>query len=239
MDTVAIVGLAALLFVKEVGVPIPIPGDLLVLGAGVATAGNPSSAVIALVAILLAGYVGGSIQFLLVRGALRRALVALLVRLGMSHRRIESLTSKLRGTGARGVALARVTPGVRVPAIVASGLAGLPLPAFLIGLVIGNSLFVGGHFALGFVVGAPAVALVQASGLMVAAIVLGVLALIGAVGWLLLRRRRRAQIADGGSSAAETYSAWADAACPACLALAIIRPDERLSSGGVGRVGEG
>jgi hypothetical protein len=60
VELVAILGLAGLLFVKEAGVPIPIPGDLLVLGAGVATAGNPATAVVALVAILIAGFVGGS-----------------------------------------------------------------------------------------------------------------------------------------------------------------------------------
>lgn len=40
MDLVAAHGLAALLLVKEAGVPISIPGDLLVIGAGVATAGD-------------------------------------------------------------------------------------------------------------------------------------------------------------------------------------------------------
>lgn len=62
--------------------PIPIPGDLLVIGAGVASAGDAGSALLALGAILLAGYLGGAVQFLLVRGALRRALITLLTRVG-------------------------------------------------------------------------------------------------------------------------------------------------------------
>ena len=72
MDLVAALGLAGLLFIKEAGVPIPIPGDLLVIGAGVATAGNPIGALGLLLVILVAGYAGGAIQFLLARGALRR-----------------------------------------------------------------------------------------------------------------------------------------------------------------------
>ena len=70
MDIAAALGLAALLFVKEAGVPIPIPGDLLVLGAGVASAGNPAGAVVALVTILVAGYLGGVVP---VRARPRRA----------------------------------------------------------------------------------------------------------------------------------------------------------------------
>jgi membrane protein DedA with SNARE-associated domain len=177
----------------------------------VASAGDGPAALLALAAILVAGYLGGTVQFLLVRGALRRALISLLTRFGVPKARIDALAERLRRTGARGVAIARVTPGVRVPAIAASGLAALPLPAFLVGLVIGNGVFVAAHFALGFVVGAPAAALVQSAG---PALVIGglvVLSVFGAIGWLLLQRRNR--------ESQNRFAAWADAACPACLAL--------------------
>jgi len=213
MDIVAALGLAALLFIKEAGVPIPIPGDLLVLGAGVASAGNPAGAVVALVSILVAGYLGGLVQFVLARGALRRPLLALLTRFGVPRARIDALSGRLRSGGARGVAIARATPGIRVPAIAASGVAALPMQAFAPGLVAGNTLFVGAHFVLGYVVGVPAVALIQSSGTALIVGGLVVFAVIGAVGWLLLRRRRRSD-AD--------FAAWADAACPACLALAVV-----------------
>jgi len=213
MDIAAALGLAALLFIKEAGVPIPIPGDLLVLGAGVASAGNPAGAVVALVSILVAGYLGGLVQFVLARGALRRPLLALLTRFGVPRARIDALSERLRSGGARGVAIARATPGIRVPAIAASGVAALPMQAFAPGLVAGNTLFVGAHFVLGYVVGVPAVELIQSSGTALIVGGLVVFAVIGAVGWLLLRRRRRSD-AD--------FAAWADAACPACLALAVV-----------------
>ena len=40
VDAAALVPLLVLLLVKEAGVPVPVPGDLLVLGAGVAAAGR-------------------------------------------------------------------------------------------------------------------------------------------------------------------------------------------------------
>jgi len=181
--------------------------------------------------ILAAGFVGGTIQFLLVRGALRRPLITLLGRLGLSRERLEGLADWLRRRGIRGVTVARATPGLRVGAISASGLAALPYPVFLAGLIAGNTVFVGAHFALGYVVGPPAVALiVSAGGLAVALIAFVVLALLGAAGWRVLRRRG---LADGASrgGAAGTVAAtqfetgglgsWAEAACPACLAVTL------------------
>jgi membrane protein DedA with SNARE-associated domain len=222
VDLVAVLGLAALLFVKEAGVPVPVPGDLLVLGAGVAAATDPPSGLAALAAILVAGYAGGVIQFLAVRGGLRRLFLTVLARVGVPRQRIDALADRLRRGGARGVALARVTPGVRVPAIAASGLAALPLPAFSGGLVVGNTVFVSAHFALGFALGAPAVALLEASGPAIAVVGVAVLAIVGGLGWLILRRRRRTE---------DTFSAWADAACPACLALATVRAAARPGRG--------
>jgi membrane protein DedA with SNARE-associated domain len=226
MDPAAIVGLAALLFVKEAGVPVPVPGDLLVLGAGVAAAGDPGVGAVTLAAILGAGYAGGGLQFLLVRGKLRLAIVGLLVRFGVPRDRIEALANRLRRGGACSVAVARATPGVRIGAVAASGLAGLPLPVFATGLVVGNTVFVGGHFMLGLAVGVPALGAIQAAGgVMVAVVVVLGLAALGAAGWMLVRRRRVAggppSIAPAMRGGEAGLAAWADAACPACLALAV------------------
>jgi membrane-associated protein len=214
MDALAIAGLALLLFVKESGVPIPIPGDLLVIGAGVALAGDPPLAASVLILILVVGYAGGSIQFLLAR-RVRGPLLAALDRVGVSEARVEALASRLRRTGSRGVALARLTPGVRIGAIVAAGLAALPYAAFLIGLVVGNGVFVAGHFALGYVLGASATELIAGLGGIGMVAIGAVVAAAGAIGYVLLRRSRRK------TSAAGSIGDWADAACPVCVAVAI------------------
>ena len=43
------------------------------------------------------------------------------------------------------------------------------------------------------------------------------------LGWLFIRRRRAAQKGAAPESAGETYAAWADASCPACIAISLIR----------------
>jgi membrane protein DedA with SNARE-associated domain len=151
------------------------------------------------------------------RRAFRRALLAGLARIGIGPERVEALATRLRRTGARGVAVARMTPGVRVGAIAACSMAAIPFAVFLRGLIVGNAVFVTGHFALGYLLGASATEVIgSVSGIGLIAIALSGLALIGAVGWGLLRRARRAP--PGASSG---FGAWADAACPACLAIAV------------------
>src|SRR5262245_47804161 len=89
MDALALgLGLAvALLFVKEVGVPLPVPGDLVVLGTGAAVSRSDGVAtlapLLALAVIVGATIVGGAIQFLIVRGAGRPVVLRVLRRIGI------------------------------------------------------------------------------------------------------------------------------------------------------------
>jgi membrane protein DedA with SNARE-associated domain len=229
MDIASLITLLALLLVKEAGVPIPVPGDLLVLGAGIAAAGRGLDALAELVAILLVGYVGGGLQFSLVRGTLRRPLLRILARVGVPPSRLDALAGWLKVRGSRGVALARMTPGLRIGAIAASGLAALRFPVFMRGLAAGNAVFVGGHFLLGFAVGAPALRLLSgAGGLAPAAALTLLVAAAGAAGWRRLARRGRAASAEPApisEPAGTGYGDWADAACPACLAFALLGRD--------------
>jgi len=48
MEPLALVGIVLLLLVKEAGVPIPVPGDLVVVGTGAALAADGPAALAAL-----------------------------------------------------------------------------------------------------------------------------------------------------------------------------------------------
>ena len=204
--------IVGLLLVKEAGVPIPVPGDLLVIGLGVGAADGRYDAVVALGAAIAATIVGGSIQFTVLRGPGRAAVLGVLARFGVGEARIEPMADRVRRSGTAAVAVARMTPGVRIVAIAAAALAALPFGRFVAGLATGNAVFTSGHFALGVGFGAAASGI--AGGLVVPVLVLAGLGVLGLVGWRLVRRRRR--------PAAGSALAWADAACPACLALAVV-----------------
>ena len=234
MDLAALAFLAVVLTVKEIGVPIPVPGDLLVIGAGAAAAhgGLPAPAIV--IVLIAATVVGGLVQFMLIRGRARAAVLRLLSRVGLRQETVERGAGRYRSGGATTVAVARMTPGVRIVAIASSAIADVGLRSFLVGLVIGNGIFLTGHFVLGLIVGEPAVRLVSSVG---TGLLAGGLALaaIGAGGWWLIARRRSRL----GTPAAATRAAagpalldWTDACCPACLALAIVAPRARRLEAG-------
>jgi membrane protein DedA with SNARE-associated domain len=216
-----LVALIGLLFVKETGIPVPVPGDLLVIGAGISAATGGLEPITTLIAIVAATVLGGAVQFLLVRGAARGPMLAILARFGVPPDRLERFAESLRRRGATGVAVARMTPGIRIGAVAASGLAGLAIAPFIGGLAVGNAVFAGAHFALGMVAGEPALRLVSGAALPLVAVGL-LLALVGLGAWWLIRRRRAAQAGTDAPDLAATVAAWADACCPACLALAVV-----------------
>jgi membrane protein DedA with SNARE-associated domain len=210
-----ILAIAGLILVKEAGIPIPVPGDLVVIGAGVAAGRGEFDPAAALLAIVVASVVGGVVQYGILRSVARPTMLRLLGRLGGTDR-LDRETERLRRGGPRSVAIARSTPGIRIVAIAASALAGVPAPAFVTGLAIGNALFIAAHFGLGYLVGEPVVA---AAGTLLGPLAAAgvVLAVVGALGWAVLRRRRGA-----ATDPVTTAGAWADACCPACLTLAAL-----------------
>jgi membrane protein DedA with SNARE-associated domain len=211
LASAGLLAVVGLILVKEAGLPVPVPGDLIVIGAGVAASRGDLDPAATLVLIVLASIVGGVVQYGLIRSVARPLLLRLLDRV-TSAERLDRQTEMLRRGGARSVAVARTTPGVRIIAIAASALAAIPPIAFVTGLAIGNALFIAAHFGLGYVLGEPLLRVVGGAlgPLAVAGLVL---AALGIAGWYLVSRRR--------SSAGGVMAAWADACCPACLALGV------------------
>jgi membrane protein DedA with SNARE-associated domain len=209
----AVVGL---ILVKEAGLPVPVPGDLIVIGAGVAAARGDLEPLSTVILIVLASVAGGVVQYALVRSVARPTLLRLLGRVTSSDR-LERQTERLRRGGARSVAVARSTPGVRIVAVAASALAAVPAAAFVVGLAIGNAVFITAHFGLGYVLGEPIVRFVGSA---LGPIAVGgvLLAALGAAGWFLISRRG-GRVQPGVPA---TIAVWADACCPACLSLAVL-----------------
>jgi membrane protein DedA with SNARE-associated domain len=221
IETYGLGAVCVVLFLKGVGIPIPIPGDVLLLGTAAQAASGRFPLWPAFGAVLLAILLGGVVQFVIVRGSGRRVVYRFGRYVGLTADRLDAAARAVRRSGIGGIALLVMTPGVRSAAIPACGLAAVPWHIFVPGLVIGSTLDLALHFALGFAGGQVLAGVFEAGA--VTWIVAGVLVLVaaaGLLGWYLLRRRKR------GASA---FAAWEQAACPVCLVLGVaLAPDGLL-----------
>jgi membrane protein DedA with SNARE-associated domain len=210
-------GLLAILVVmvlKEVGIPVPVPSDLIMITAGVQAATGVYSLFELLIAIEVAMIVGGSIQFFLARGMGRAFIYRVGRFIGLTQERLDKAMSALQRRGALGVFLGLNIPGARAGIIPAAGLAGLTYPAFAPAMISGSSIFYGWHIALGYLIGPSATALLENLHLPILPVV-AALALLGLIVWLFLRGRRKG-VAE---SSVDVVHSWTEAACPACLAI--------------------
>ena len=208
----------ALMLVKAAGVPIPIPGDVILLATAARAAEGKLLLWQAFVVLLVALSVGGVLQFFAARGPGRRLIYRYGRALGLTQERLDRVAAGVRRGGVLGIGAAILTPGLRTAAVPACGLAAIPLRAFVPGLVLGSGVDLGLHFALGYL-GAGILASLAGGGWVV---VVGLLA-IGLAAWLLLMRRRRA-------SAAAAAVAWSQATCPVCLVVGSVPVFEAISS---------
>jgi membrane protein DedA with SNARE-associated domain len=219
-----LIGLAtvfALMLLKEAGVPIPVPSDVIMLGAAARAATGEWSLPAVIITVEVAMLIGGTTQYLLVRGPGRRLVYRLGRYLGLTPQRLERAATAAQRGGVAAVAVGMATPGVRAATIAASGLANLRAGIFLPALVIGDSVFFLLHVAIGYAGGRGLGAVGKGTNLHSGPILIGILvavAVAGLIGWTLLRRRAR-RAGQEGAAPTGIAGAWVEAACPVCLAL--------------------
>jgi membrane-associated protein len=207
-------GLAAVctvMLVKAAGIPLPVPGDLILLATAAQVGQGKLVLWQAFGGLLLAIVAGGTLQFAIARGP-GRGLVYRLGRFaGLSSQRLDAAASALQRRGPLSLTLALLTPGVRNAVLPASGLAGLSPRAFLLPLVLASSIDLTLHFAIG-VFGGSVLNRLRPDPILVI-LGLAAAAALGLVGWLILSRRR------AQSNTGEAVAAWQATACPVCVAV--------------------
>jgi membrane-associated protein len=199
----------ALLLVMEAGVPIPVPADLVMLAVGARVGAGDIPLAVGVLAFEAVAIVGTTVLFLAARGPGHAVIRRLGPRLGLTAARLGRATSLLERRGRPALAAGRAIPGLRTLTVIAAGGSGLSARRAVPALIVGSSVFLQLHLFLGYFLGAAAVHVLHAATVPVLA-ALAVIAAGGIVFWFARRGRRQAA---GG---------LAEAACPACLALAFL-----------------
>ncbi len=219
-QTVAAYGLPAIFIVmllKELGIPVPIPGDLIMLGAAAQAARGQFEPTSAFAVIFVPMLIGGMAQYAIARGPGRAFIYRAGRYIGLTQERLDKMMTRVRRGGSAAVAIGLTTPGVRIATTPASGLADLAPRRYALGLVVGSALFLGWHFVLGYAGGTAIeslhIPLPAAAGIVIAVIAFGLIAALAR--YFRVKRIR--------PSAGESYAVWADAACPVCAAVTLVQ----------------
>ena len=159
--TTLILVIAALLFIEEVGVPLPFaPGDLMLAIAGIAVAAGQVSvleAVAVTFVAVVAGAITGHALFSLI-GQERLLRLARMFRLESPVQRVSDI---LQRGGWRAVFTARLIPGLRVHTTEVAGVIGVKRSTFIAGLLPAAAVYDGAFVGLGAAFGNPILAVIH------------------------------------------------------------------------------
>ena len=140
LDAHGYVGVFLFLLVEEAGTPIPIPGDVVMVLAGV-RAGQGRFDLFEILAVMqVATVIGASILYWLARRAGRRVVYRLGRHVGLTEARLEWAAGELQQRGALAVFVGRLTPGLRIATPLICGVLAFPFRHFLPAIALGSLL---------------------------------------------------------------------------------------------------
>jgi membrane protein DedA with SNARE-associated domain len=152
----------AFLAVEESGVPIPVPGDFLMLALGV-RARDGLIVLWQVIAAMEAGtVVGSSLLYLLARRGGRGVVVRYGPFIGIGPDKLDRAERQLQRYGATAVVLGRLLPGLRILTAIACGIFRVPYRVFLPAMSLGSLIYIVGYTMLGYFAGPVVLGLFEA-----------------------------------------------------------------------------
>jgi membrane protein DedA with SNARE-associated domain len=209
-----------MILIEEGGVPVPVPGDFLMLAIGVHARQGVVPLWQALVVMELATVIGASVLYF----AAARAGRGLVYRYGryihLTPARLDQAERWLSRHGAPAIVAGRVTPGLRMATVIACGVFGVPFWRFLPSLAIGGFVYILAYTLLGYLVG-PAVLQVL-EGIHLPLSILGSLAPLVLLSVWVMRARRGLHLEEATRAGrAERGHRWRDGMLAGVLATVL------------------
>jgi membrane-associated protein len=189
------------ILIEEAGIPIPIPGDALVMLAGAEPHTGLQHAVTAITVSSLAVFLGSSVLY----AVMRRGGNPLLVKYGkyvhLHEHRLNRLKSWLENRGRVAIIVGRLIPGLRIPTTVLAGTSGVAYREYALTAAIAAVVWSCFYYAVGGLLGqaAPVVWVIAADGIddvprWLVVVGLWLLAIGAISGWQVRKQMRRRMV---------------------------------------------
>src|SRR6266849_9792286 len=130
LSTHRVSALGILLLLEEAGIPIPIPGDTLVILAGAAPHKTAGYVALMLAISSVAVFIGSSILYGLARRGGRPLLEKYGKYIHLNERRLQRMEDWFKRRGMSAIILGRLIPGLRIPTTIIAGLAEVPYKVY-------------------------------------------------------------------------------------------------------------
>lgn len=185
--------LFATIAVEEAGVPLPVPGDLVIGYFGWRAAFDPLETAQVILICAAASTLGTLVPYAIARRFGRSIAVRMARWLDVSEKDLDRLFTRVHRYGFRGVFVARLIPGLRVTVSLAAGTALVPVTHFAAAVFLAAAVYWSAWVMLGAIAGPKIVEVVSPGyiGLIVIAIPLVFITLfVGRLVWARRRRRR-------------------------------------------------
>jgi membrane protein DedA with SNARE-associated domain len=153
MDQHGVVAGFVVVLIEEAGLPVPVPGDVLMMGLGVHARKGLIALWEVLVLLEVATLIGATIlYFVASRGG--RGLVFRYGRyMHLTPQRLDRAEQWLQRHGPKAIVAGRLTPGLRMATVIGCGVFGISYGRFLPALALGAFLYIALYTLIGFFVG--------------------------------------------------------------------------------------
>jgi membrane protein DedA with SNARE-associated domain len=127
------------LLLEEAGLPMPIPGDLVILASGARVGRGEMNLMVAVVLIEAATMLGASFLYWVARRGGRAVLLRYGKYLQLDADRLARAEEFYRRRGFLAIVIGRLTPGLRIASTVTAGALGVPYRVFFPACLIGSN----------------------------------------------------------------------------------------------------
>jgi membrane protein DedA with SNARE-associated domain len=141
------------IFIEEAGIPIPIPGDTLVMLAGTQRPHTIGHALAVIGVSSLAVFLGSSLLYLVVHRGGRPLLVKYGKYILLDQRRLEQMEDWFRRRGRPAIIVGRLIPGLRIPTTVMAGVSDMPFQEFALTAAIAGLIWSTFYYLVGNALG--------------------------------------------------------------------------------------
>ncbi len=192
IHTQTLIGPFFLLLIEEMGVPLPVPGDVVITYAGYQVSRGRVSLMNAYLTFMVAVLIGSSVLYFLSRKWGQTIILKLGKYINLDTKKLETVEKKFKKYGPLVIIVGRHIPGFRIPITLFSGMSKISYPVFLISTLISIVFWIAFYLSLGERLGPKTLTLVHAHhGFYLFALIPIVIAILY---FLFLRYRKKAGV---------------------------------------------